>query len=85
MQRSCKSWQWCKLLSEFGAVTEVKKGLGIFESTEEQKLNMLYYTLRTYEHIDLLLPFEEWGGENEAMPDSRYAFEVPVQYPGFLN
>ena len=32
---------------------------------------MLYYTLRTYERIDLLLPFEEWGGENEPMPESR--------------
>ena len=32
---------------------------------------MLYYTLRTYERIDLLLPFEEWGVENEAMPESR--------------
>ena len=28
---------------------------------------MLYYTLRTYERIDLLLPFEEWGSENEAI------------------
>jgi len=45
--------------------------LEFLKKTEEQKLNMLYYTLRTYKRIDLLLPFEEWGGENEAMPESR--------------